>query len=258
MGAPALKLVTERPIQYPESDGAPMAETDRHRDEMVEAIEALKLRYRADPEVYVTGNILFYYEQGDPTARFAPDVLVAFGVPRRARRVYKLWEERAPAFVLEVTSRGTRFEDRGNKRELCAELGVEEYVLFDPDGEYLTPRLQGFRLTNGLYAPIGADVGGCIPSETLGLLLGVEGGHLRFFDPSTRASIPRIEDHAERARQAEERAQREAERVQREVVRALSAEGRAAEAEGRAAEAEGRAAEAEAEITRLRALLDER
>jgi Uma2 family endonuclease len=59
--------------------------------------------------------------------------MVVFGVPRRKRRVYLLWEERrAPSFVIEVTSRKTRKIDWEKKYELYARLGVTEYVLFDP------------------------------------------------------------------------------------------------------------------------------
>lgn len=61
-------------------------------------------------------------------------MFVVFGVPKRQRRVYKLWEEGArPAFVLELSSRGTWVEDAGNKKALCARFGVQEYFLFDPE-----------------------------------------------------------------------------------------------------------------------------
>ena len=36
---------------YPTSDGKPMAETDKHRDLMVYAIEALKARFADRPDV---------------------------------------------------------------------------------------------------------------------------------------------------------------------------------------------------------------
>lgn len=60
--------------------------------------------------------------------------------PARARDVlwiaiYKLWEEggRVPVFVMEVSSRKTWLEDIGNKKALCARLGVADYFLFDPE-----------------------------------------------------------------------------------------------------------------------------
>lgn len=213
------------PIEYPASDGEPMAETDIHRDEMADAIDTLKDRYADADDVYVAGNLFIYYEEGNPAARFAPDVFVVRGVPKKKRRVYKLWEEHLPpAFVLEVTSRGTRLEDKGLKKELCAELGVEEYFLFDPEGETLKPPLQGHRLVEGRYEIIlPALDDGSVYSDVLGLRLKSEEGRLRLIDAETGARLLRP-DEARRA----------------------------------AREAEARAAATEAELARLRALLEKR
>lgn len=185
-----------------------MGETDRHIDETIDAREALKNRFRSDANAYVAGNNLIYYEEGNPAARFSPDVYVVFGVPKRKRRVYKLWEEAlAPAFVLEVTSRGTRLEDKGSKKELCAELGVQDYFLFDPDGDHLKPPLQGFRLVSGSYVRSEPDAEGRIFSRALGLLVAIEQGRLRFIDPVTGERLLRVEEQVARAEQAEVRAQ---------------------------------------------------
>ena len=96
-------------VYYPESDGKPMAESDLHRDEMVRAIQTLQDAYAGRPDVYVSGNLLLYYEEGNPRASVAPDVMVVFGVPKLPlRRVYKLWEEgAAPSVVIEITSPST-------------------------------------------------------------------------------------------------------------------------------------------------------
>jgi Uma2 family endonuclease len=245
-------LPVPREIEYPASDGEPMAETDIHRDEMADAIDTLKDRYAGAEDVYVAGNLFIYYEEGNPAARFAPDVFVVRGVPKRKRRIYKLWEEnQPPAFVLEVTSRGTRREDKGFKKELCAELRVNEYFLFDPEGDYLKPPLQGFRLVQGRYEliPPASDKG--VLSEVLGLLFTIEEGRLRLIDPATGARLLRPEEARRAAREADARAQREVKRAQREAKRAQR------EAK-RALAAEARAATAEAELVRLRALLDKR
>ena len=66
--------------EYPESDGRPMAETDLHRAEMTDLIAMLEARYADRADVYVSGNLLLYYRQGDPRAAVAPDVFVVFGV----------------------------------------------------------------------------------------------------------------------------------------------------------------------------------
>ncbi|HEX3526148.1 MAG TPA: Uma2 family endonuclease [Thermoanaerobaculia bacterium] len=67
----------------------------------------------------------------------APDVLLAQGVEKRDRDTYLLWEEKPPALIFEITSRSTRDEDTGHKKDLYEQLGVAELVLFDPYGEYL-------------------------------------------------------------------------------------------------------------------------
>src|SRR5919205_2502076 len=134
-------------IVYPERDGKPMAETDTHRQVMMDTITTLADFFRDRPDVYVAGNLLLYYEEGNPAAAVAPDVFVVFGVAKGLRRTYKVWEEgHAPTVVIEFTSRATALEDQGNKRVLYAGLGVGEYFLCDPLAEYLVPPLQGFRL----------------------------------------------------------------------------------------------------------------
>src|SRR5688572_9261504 len=114
-----------KPIHYPESDGKPMGETDVHIDALIYLREALRDLFRDDPQVYVAGNMLLYYEDGNPSACVAPDVFVVQGVAKHERRIYKLWEEgQSPAVVFEITSRGSRLEDLGTKRALYAMLGV--------------------------------------------------------------------------------------------------------------------------------------
>src|SRR3990172_6430588 len=113
-------------IYYPDSDGSLIAESDWHRDELFDLIYRLKVRYAESPDTYVSGHMFVYYEEGEPSSVFAPDVMVVFGVPTTQRRVYKLWEEgHAPSVVFEVSSRSTWLEDRGNKRALCERLGGE-------------------------------------------------------------------------------------------------------------------------------------
>jgi Uma2 family endonuclease len=111
-------------IEYPESDGKPLGETDVHRREILEIIAMLEQYYADQTDVYISGNLMLYYEEGNPGAVVSPDIFVVKGVPKRERRVYKLWEEgQPPAVVFEITSRSTRLEDRAMKRQLDAELG---------------------------------------------------------------------------------------------------------------------------------------
>jgi Uma2 family endonuclease len=173
-------------IYYPESDGKPMGETDVHIDALIYLREALRDHFRDDPQMYVAGNMLLYYEEGNPAACVAPDVFVVQGVAKHERRTYRLWDEgRPPTVVFEITSRGSRLEDLGTKRVVYAMLGVQEYVLYDPLGEYLRPPLQGYRLQEGEYQRIPPGDEGRLTSQALGLELRVEEGRLRLVNPLT-------------------------------------------------------------------------
>lgn len=124
-----------RPVYYPESDGKPMGETDTHVRYMMDVRTALEHHYRDRQDVYVSGNNMMYYVEGDPRKSVSPDVYVVFGIRKHERRIYKLWEEgKGPDFVLEISSRKTRREDTGRKHDLYRVLGVQEYFLYDPLG----------------------------------------------------------------------------------------------------------------------------
>ena len=264
----------ERIVIYPESDGEPMAETDIHRKLMTDFIEMLENHFRSRPDVYVSGNLLLYYEEGNPKASVAPDVFVVFGIERKQRRTYRLWEEgKGPDFVLELVSKNTYRNDLGDKKDLYASvLSVKEYYLYDPDGQYLPSPLLGYRLEeDGVYSPI-QPVGFRLPSFVLGLELGIRDDELKLYNPLTKdwvlKPVEQAEAQAQREsltrRQAEARAQQAEARAQQESLTRRQAEARAQQAEARAQresltrrQAEARAQQAEAELARLRALLEQ-
>lgn len=166
-------------IHYPESDGEPMAETDLHYRLMTDLRFELEQYFRDDADVYVSGNILLYYVEGNPKKRVAPDVLVARGVRKGDRRVYKLWEEgRAPDVVFEVSSRQTWREDLNTKWRLYEDLGVKEYFIFDPEYDYLVEPLIAWRLESSRYEAVEV-VEGAVKSEALDLELVNTGETLR-------------------------------------------------------------------------------
>jgi Uma2 family endonuclease len=217
-----------RHTDYPESDGEPMAETDLHVNEILALIAMLKDRYRAMQEVYVAGNNFIYYEEGEPASRFSPDVYVVFGVSRHPRRTYRLWEEgRPPTVVIEVSSRKTWLEDEGNKKTLCARLGVAEYFIYDPAGEYLAPPLQGFQLKGKQYQPIPVDDDGALISKALDLKLQIEGGRIQLIDAARGERLLRMEELQAARREAEERATAEHQARRQAEARAAAAEAEA-------------------------------
>ena len=213
-------------IDYPDSDGKPLAESDFQFDPLTYARNALRYYYRDRSDVYVAGNMLIYYEEGNVKARVAPDVFVVFGAPAHDRSSYLLWREpKGPDWVLEVTSRSTRREDQGRKRELYRELGVTEYWQYDPTGDYLAPRLQGSELVSGQYKGLaGRDEpasGLTMWSRILGLELRLESSGLRFYDPATGEylrNLTEAEDERRREKQARQAAERAAEAAQARVA----------------------------------------
>ncbi len=186
----------QREIVYPESDGEPMAETEDHLDETIYLIEALRERFRDTPDVYAWGDLFLYFKEGDPRSVVSPDVFVIKGVSKRRRRIYKFWEEqgRGPCLVVEVTSDSTRDEDLGRKKNLYERLGVEEYVLYDPLGDYLDPRIQGFHLISGRYQKIPLQADGSLISRTAGVTFRMEGSQIRLVDTASGQSLPRYEE----------------------------------------------------------------
>ncbi len=220
-------------IEYPESDGEPMAETDAHRDELAEIVFTLQDHFRGQNDVYVSGNLFLYYEEGDPGKRRAPDVFVVRGVPARQRRTYRLWEEgKAPVMAIELTSKGTKREDEKTKPEIYAGLGIEFLFLYDVLGEYLKPPLQGLRLgRDGQYHSLAGPRQGPLPCPPLGFdLILDENGRLQFVDRQTGEIVVRTRaarEQAEEAReQAEEARRRAEERVEQEAQARRQAEER--------------------------------
>jgi Uma2 family endonuclease len=231
-----------------------MAETDVHRDAMLDMIAMLRQHFASEPDVYVSGNLLLYYQEGDPRQSVAPDVFVVRGVPNHQRRTYRVWMEgKGPDWVLELTSRSTQAEDLGAKRGLYEWLGVQEYVLFDPLGEYLDSPLQGFTLVNGRFEPVPLSPDGALPSNILGLELHRQAERLRLWDPAAQRWLLTPAEEVEARRQAEVQAAQAQTQALTEAEARRRAETEAEQARARAsAEAQARQ-QAEAELARLRA-----
>ena len=240
-----MALPLEHEIEYPTSDGQPMAETTLHRKVMSDMIGVLERRYAAVADVWVGGNLFLYYEKGKPEKSVAPDVLLARGVAKWDREVYLLWEEKPPALIFEITSKTTRREDTGYQDDLYERLGVAELVLFDPYGEYLEPRLQGYRLERGRYRPIPPNRDGSLDLRTTGVTVRPEGERLRLVDTATRREAPvggRARGGARRLRSA----------LARRAPSNAAAEERAAEEAAARQAAEERARSLAEELARLR------
>lgn len=239
---------TEASIFYPEEDGEPMAVSDLHRLILFWTLQVIDEHFKQDPGVYVSGDILIYYVEGDPRKSVSPDVLVAFGLGKKRRQNYLVWEEsKAPDFVMEFSSKNTYRNDLGHKMELYASLGIQDYFLCDIEGLYLPTPLMAFTLVDGLYVPITENVDGGLHSPALnldfhvddleadlyasaldsGFPVGVAG--LGIYDPVRNDWLQTAAEAATaRAETAEARAEEEAIARQQEAIRAEAAEAEAA------------------------------
>ncbi|MDW8283170.1 MAG: Uma2 family endonuclease [Myxococcales bacterium] len=207
----------------PYDDGGPM-EGKKHRWQMDLLCGSLEDFWADRRDVFIGGNLALYYSllQVKQKQVLAPDVMVCLGTERRVRACWAVWEEdgRVPDVVVEILSPSTAEVDRGDKKRLYGTVvRVPEYFLFDPD----SGQLEGYRLgAGGLgYQPIGPDGAGRLPSERLGLALGVwegvwrgvEGPWARWYTAQGQL-VPSAEEAwqaAEQARQAAEERARELE-----------------------------------------------
>ena len=212
--ATALAPVAPVEIDYPSSDGKPLAESYFQLIPLVYAFDALRRRYADRDDVFVAADLLIYCREGTRES-VAPDVFVVLGAANRPRHSYLLWQEpKGPDFVLEITSASTRDRDQGPKRETYRRLGVREYWQYDPTADYLEPPLQGLELIGGRYERLPeeelADGTLRLVSKVLGLEVRLEAERLRFYDPATRSYLL-SSDEVEEERQLEAAARRQAE-----------------------------------------------
>ncbi|MDE0469566.1 MAG: Uma2 family endonuclease [Candidatus Poribacteria bacterium] len=225
------KIGTAPTFVYPESDGEPMAETPKHQQVMIDCMDILRNHFHGIRDVYIGGNMLLYYEEGNPRKSVSPDVFMVRGLSKKELRTYKTWEQPATLdFVLEVASPSTYTRDFNEKMEIYAKiLRVKEYYIYDPYHE-IEPYFVGFRLVGETYEEI-AFVNARLPSSVLGLELGEHEGLLRLYDPVKSAWLLTSQ---ERVGEAETRV------AQESLARQ---------------EAETRVQHAEAELEKLRAAL---
>ena len=194
---------------YPETDGKPMAVSDMHRRILTRIIQTLENHFTQRPEVYVSGDILMYYVEGQPQKVVSPDVLVTFGIGQKPRLTYKVWEEgKVPDFAMEMSSKTTYRNDLGEKMDLYASLGIQDYVLYDAEDLYLPTPLMGFTLVDGRYVAISPNADGGIYSEVLGLEFRLRDMECGIYDPVSEVWLQTPAEAAEaRAETAEARAE---------------------------------------------------
>jgi Uma2 family endonuclease len=229
----AIQLSDRPAIEYPDSDGLPMADNTLQFRWISTIMWGLDALFLHDPQVFVAGDLLWYPVEGEPTIRIGPDVMVAFGRPRGDRGSYKQWEEGSlpPQVVFEVLSPGNRPGEMERKLQFYEKYGVEEYYLYDPDHG----GLDGWRRSGNLLEQI-PDMAGFV-SPRLGIRFepGKGTDNLRIFAPDGTRFLT-FTEWVEKSKADDRRAKAERQRAE--------AEGQRAEAERQRAEAERQRADA--------------
>ena len=234
-------------VFYPESDGMPLPDGEFQAPLYREVLSIFEMYYEDSPGTHVNGNTFLYYEEGNPRRSVSPDCYVVFDISMESierYNTYRVWEMgKPPDFVLEIGSPSTATTDLVAKRELYAQMGIEEYWRFDSTGgDFYREPLVGEHLVDGEYRrlELEREPGGLVRSHSpvLGLDLCWDDGHLRAYDPATDKWLPSSRDIFDLAKE---------ERAARQSAEALANEERAARQL-----AEARLAEMEAELRRLR------
>lgn len=197
-------LKVDPTIIYPDSDGQPMSDNTKQYQYIVTLHTGIEALYADDPNVFVAADLLWYAVEGWPSIRCAPDVMVVFGRPKGHRGSYKQWVEGVtPQVTFEILSPGNTASEMRDKREFYEELGVNEYIEYDPDrGKLDVWERQGSKLSKVIF-------GREWQSKLLGIRLKLEeDGELSAFYPDGRR-FERPVDEVLAARREHERAEHE-------------------------------------------------
>jgi Uma2 family endonuclease len=231
------------PIEYPESDGQPMADNTQQFRWISVLAGNIAALFRDRADVFVCGDQFWYPVQGEPNIRAAPDVYAVFGRPKGDRPSYKQWEEgNIPmTVVFEVRSPKNTEAEMAAKFDFYDEHGVEEYYDYDPD----TNHLLGYR--RGAVTLVGVAGMHGYRSPRLGISFDLSGPELvvRYPDGRPFLTFEQIEDLREkteqRAIQGEQRAEQERQRADQAEQVAVLEKQRAEQERQRAEEAKQRA-----------------
>lgn len=132
-------------VYYPEERTDDMGEASIHISLLADLLKILKLYFKDRDDVFLSGNMNVYPEKGNSYNWFAPDLLVAFGVPNVERSSYLVWREGVfPQVIFEIASEKTWRNDVDEKLVKYETLGAREYYILDPEFKFLSEPLMAF------------------------------------------------------------------------------------------------------------------
>jgi Uma2 family endonuclease len=135
---------------------------------------------------YVTAEVMIIAPLPDRPQPWKPmpDVYVVLGAEQRPRSALDTREEPFPHFICEVASPSTVDNDLETKQRLYADLGAQEYIVFDPTSAHLHEPLRAWhRQPDGAWARWYPDPEGFLRSTVLSLWLRAEEKLLRPYYP---------------------------------------------------------------------------
>lgn len=179
-------------IYYPESHFDDLGESIFHYKLVSYLFYVLNSFFLGRNDVLVAANLNIYYEEGNPQKYYTPDLMIAFGVKKHPRQVYKLWDEGVfPQVVFDIASERTWKNDIGDKSEFYGYFGTEEYYLLDAERQYLPLPLMAYRRREERlkYIPFEGDR---IFSPLLKLEIVDTGKSFRLFNPRTKEFLQAV------------------------------------------------------------------
>ena len=146
-------LTAQDVVEYPDSDGLPMADNSEQFRWITTIAGNLAALYRDRDDVLVGGDMLWYAREGDPDERRAPDVFVVFDRPKGYRGSYRQWVEGdvPMTVVFEIMSPGNDWMEMADKALFYSEYGVEEFYVYDPDTNQVAVYLRGRATLRRVY-----------------------------------------------------------------------------------------------------------
>lgn len=205
-------------VYYPEEREDDMGETSIHIKLITNFLQMLLHFFHRKEDVFLSANMNLYYEKGNPHRWFAPDLLIAFGVPNVERSSYLLWREGIfPQVIFEIASEKTWRNDLDEKFRFYQDLGAEEYYILDSEFAYLPSPLMAFHRRDEKL--VGKDIDNDrIFSPRLGLEIVWMENTFRLFNPNTQEFLLTLDESEEKRNQM----QTELERLKAEIEKLKS------------------------------------
>jgi Uma2 family endonuclease len=196
-------------VDYPDSDGKPMADNTQQFRWIVVIEQNLERLFADRPDVFIAGDLLWYPVEDNNRLSAAPDTMVVFGRPKGDRGSYQQWREDniAPQVAFEILSPCNTKREMERKLLFYQVYGVEEYYLYDPEGNDLSGWC---RSEDGLLDSIEA-MGGWV-SPRLGIRFEM-GEELQLYRPDGALFLS-FDEVSERLELAEQRAEEERQRLE--------------------------------------------